>query len=144
MTEYCVINFNKKKKTLVLNKLFFWGFCSPHNEYRSSCPRLVKLCSDQKFFSFYLELCKNKFKTLIRTTKFKFSFGGLFLMWSKVYSRKTRSSEEPVSLMWSKVYPRKTRSSEEPMIIHLVFNLTSKFHRKFQLILFFFAIWNFC
>jgi hypothetical protein len=30
-----------------------------------------------KFYSFYLELYKNKFKNLIRTSKFKFSFGGL-------------------------------------------------------------------
>jgi len=30
-----------------------------------------------KFFSFYLEMHKNKFKNLIRTSKFKFSFQGL-------------------------------------------------------------------
>ena len=31
------------------------------------------------FFTFYLELYKNKFKNLIWTNKFKFSFGGLVL-----------------------------------------------------------------
>ena len=31
------------------------------------------------FFNFYLELFKNKFKNLIRTSKFKFSFQGLIL-----------------------------------------------------------------
>ena len=40
---------------------------SPHNEHQSSSP----------FFSFYLELYKNKFKNLIWTSKFKSSFGGL-------------------------------------------------------------------
>jgi hypothetical protein len=30
-----------------------------------------------KYFSFYLELYKNKFKNLILTSKFKFSFRGL-------------------------------------------------------------------
>jgi len=30
-----------------------------------------------KFLSFYLDICKNKFKNLIWTGKFKFSFQGL-------------------------------------------------------------------
>ena len=35
------------------------------------------------FFSFYLELDKNKFRNLIRTSKFKFSFWGLYIIWLK-------------------------------------------------------------
>jgi hypothetical protein len=51
------------------------GLYSLHNEHQSSGPRPVKL----SFFSFYLELYKNKFKTMIRTSKFTFSFRGLAL-----------------------------------------------------------------
>ena len=43
---------------------------SPRDEHRSS----------GNFFSFYLELYKNKFKNLISTSKFKLSFRGL-LRW---------------------------------------------------------------
>ena len=46
---------------------------SLHDEHRSSGPRPVKLVWTSKFFSFDLELYKNKFKNLIRTSKF-FSF----------------------------------------------------------------------
>jgi hypothetical protein len=37
-----------------------------------------------KFFSFYLELYKNKFKNFIRTSKFKFSFRGLYFILGEV------------------------------------------------------------
>ena len=40
-------------------------------------PKTSKLCSNHRFFSFYLELYKYKFKNLIRTSKLKFSFRGL-------------------------------------------------------------------
>ena len=50
---------------------------SPHDEHWSSGPRPVKLYSTSTFFSFYLELYKNKSKNLIRIRKFKCSFRGL-------------------------------------------------------------------
>ena len=85
---------------------------SPHDEHRSSGPRPVKLCSvlrpktsqtlfcppaqDQsnfvrtsQFFSFYLELYKNKFKKLIQTSKLKILFRGLIF-----HSIKYLSSQE--------------------------------------------------
>ena len=41
---------------------------SPHDEHRSSSPRPVKIIfGPVKYFSFYLEICKNKFKNLIWT-----------------------------------------------------------------------------
>jgi hypothetical protein len=40
-------------------------------------PKTSKLCSNHRFFSFYLELYKYKFKNLIRTSKLKLSFRGL-------------------------------------------------------------------
>jgi hypothetical protein len=46
----------------------------------STCPTAQdqeNFVRTSKFFSFYLELHKNKFKILIRTSKFKFSFRGL-------------------------------------------------------------------
>ena len=49
----------------------------PHEEHQSAGQRPVKLCWDQTNNSFYLELYKNKFKNLIRTSKFIFSFRGL-------------------------------------------------------------------
>ena len=52
---------------------------SHHDEHLSSSPRPGKLCSDQYiFFSFYLELYKNWFYNLLRTSKLKFSFRGLW------------------------------------------------------------------
>jgi len=39
------------------------------------------------FFSFYLKLYQNKFKNLIRTSKFKFSFRGLLVTQKRVFSR---------------------------------------------------------
>ena len=51
---------------------------SPHDEHWSLGPETSKtLFGPVNFFSFYLELYKNKFKNLIRTSKLKFSFRGL-------------------------------------------------------------------
>ena len=75
---------NIYKLTLVCTSIFFYKYLkqfffkdctvfSPHDEQRSSYPRPVKFCSDQSIFSFYLELqnvYKNKFKNLIRPSKF--------------------------------------------------------------------------
>ena len=46
---------------------------SPRVQDQQNCVRT------SKFYSFYLELYKNKFKNLIRTSKFKFLFQGLQL-----------------------------------------------------------------
>jgi hypothetical protein len=71
----------------------------PQNEYN--------FIQTSKFFSFYLDIYKNKFKNLIHTSKFKFSFQGLcskHIISTKdvhAYSilyKKTRGSGEPVSL----------------------------------------------
>jgi hypothetical protein len=67
-------------------------FHSPHNEHRSSGPRPVIFIRTSKLFSFYLELYKNKFSNLIRSSKFnfKFSFRGLvyilenWIMWHRL------------------------------------------------------------
>ena len=40
-------------------------------------PRQINFLRTSKLFSFYLELHENKFKNLIQTSKFKFSFRGL-------------------------------------------------------------------
>ena len=53
--------------------LFMSIYNSLHDEHGSSDPRPVNLCSYQN----YLELYKIKIKTLIRISKFKFSFWGL-------------------------------------------------------------------
>jgi hypothetical protein len=49
-------------------------YISPHDEYRSSGPKPIKLYTHQSIFQFFFkELHKNRFKNLIRTNKFKFS-----------------------------------------------------------------------
>ena len=48
-----------------------------HIELQSSWWTQVLQPKTSKFFNFYLEIYKNKFKNLIPTSKFKFSFRGL-------------------------------------------------------------------
>jgi alpha-galactosidase len=67
---------------------------SPHDEHWSSRPRPVKLCSD--FFSYYLELYKNKLKNLIRTSKFEFSFWVLCLQVTRVIMLTNDTSNIPI------------------------------------------------
>jgi hypothetical protein len=49
----------------------------PHDEHRSFGPRRENFVRTSNFFGFLKELYKNKFKNLIRTSKFKLSFRGL-------------------------------------------------------------------
>ena len=51
----------------------------PHDEHRSFGPRRENFVRTSNFFGFLKELYKNKFKNLIRTSKFKLSFRGLDL-----------------------------------------------------------------
>ena len=66
--------------------LFVWTEVqvnSPHDEHRSSGPRPVKFThfylrpKTSKISPFLFKLYKNKFKNLIQTSKFKFTFRGL-------------------------------------------------------------------
>ena len=71
------------REFLYLFKTIFFKDCTvllPYDEHQAFRPKTVKLVRTSKFCSFYLELqnvYKNKFKNLIRTSKFQFSFWGL-------------------------------------------------------------------
>ena len=64
-----------------LNISLLCNYFSPHDERRSSCPRPAILCSEQEIFQFlFRTINKIKFKNLIWTSKFKFSFRGLLFL----------------------------------------------------------------
>jgi hypothetical protein len=63
-------------------------YCSPHDEHTGPPTQNQKnFVRPSQFFSFCLELqkYKNKFKNLILTSKFKFSFRGMVLFLSVIH-----------------------------------------------------------
>ena len=66
------------------------GFCSTGLPLSSRWAPVLRpktsktFVQTSKFFSFYLDIYKNKFKNLIWTSKFNFSFRGLFTMVSHI------------------------------------------------------------
>jgi len=67
---YLTINTVKPALVTTYKPVFMMSTGSPAQDQ-------LNFVQTSKFFSFYLELYKNKFKNLIQTSKFKFSFRGL-------------------------------------------------------------------
>jgi hypothetical protein len=84
-TIFIVLSMNKKESFAKLWTVCYLLYDVREYDSQSSGPRPVKFLQTSKFFSFYLELYKNKFNNLIWTSKFKFSFWGLDRdkMWHK-------------------------------------------------------------